>query len=82
MAMMPPSSGHDGVVDIGDAHHRRDHGGGIGLGTGARLAQGLVLLPEAAQVRLLVVEHLHHLLSGQHLLDIAVQIAQAGTAAW
>ena len=24
--------GHDGVVDIGDAHHRRDHGGGIGSG--------------------------------------------------
>ena len=70
--------GHDGVVDIGDAHHRRDHGGGIGLGAGARLAQGLVLLPEAAQVLLLVVEHLHHLLSGHHLLNIAVQVAQVG----
>ena len=69
---------HDGVVDIGDGDHRRDHGGRITLGPGARLAEGLVLLPELPEALRLVVEHLDHLLAGHHLLDEAVQISQAG----
>ena len=68
---------HKGVIDVGDADHRRNHGGRIALRAGARFPQGLVLLPERPQAFLLVVEHLDHLLPGHHLLDIAVQLPQA-----
>ena len=69
---------HDGVVDVGDAHHRRDHGSGVSLGAGTSLAQGFVFLLEAAQVFPFVVKDLDHLLTGGHLLDVAVQVAQMG----
>ena len=69
---------HNRVVDVGDGDHRRDHGGRVALGPGARLAEGLVLLPELPEALRLVVEHLDHLLAGHHLLDEAVQISQAG----
>ena len=69
---------HNGVVDIGDADHRRHHGGGVALGPGARLAQGLVFGLENAQVGRLVVKDLDHLLAADHLLDVAVDVAQGG----
>ncbi len=67
---------HNGVVEIGDGDHRGHHGGRIALGPGARPAQGLVFLPELLQAGPLVVEHLHHLLAGHHLLNVAVQLTQ------
>ena len=67
----------DRVVDIPDTDHRRDHGGGVALGAGAGLAQFFVAGGKALQVGLLVVEHLDHLLAGDHLLNVGVQFAQA-----
>ena len=74
----PPQHRHQGVIAVGNAHHGGHHGGGIALGAHARLAQGLVAGFEAGQVLRLVVEHLDHLLSGYHLLNIAIELAQAG----
>ena len=67
---------HDGVVDVGNAHHRRDHGGGVALGAGARLAEDFVLLPEHPQVLGLVVEDLDHFLAADHLFNVAVDVPQ------
>ena len=53
-----PQCSHNGIIKIGNAYHRRDHGGGITLRAGARFAQGLVLLPETAQILLFMVEYL------------------------
>ena len=75
---IPPQGGHDGVVDVGDTHHRRNHSGGVSLGAGARLPKGLVFLPETVDVLLLMVEDLYHLLSCRHFLNISVQIPQSG----
>ena len=67
----------DRIVDIPDADHRRDHGGGVALGAGTGLAQFFVAGGKALQVGLLVVEHLDDLLPGDHFLDIGVEFTQA-----
>ena len=68
---------HNRVVDVGDGDHRRHHRRRIGLRAGASLAQRLVFLVEGFEVCRLVVKNLDHLLPGHHLLDVAVQVAQA-----
>ena len=69
--------GYHRVVDVGNADHRRDHGGGVRLGAGAGAAEGLVFPAEFLQAGRLVAKDLHHLLSAHHLLNVAVQVTQA-----
>lgn len=67
---------HHRVVDVGDADHHGDHGAGVGGGLCPRLPQESVFLVEGPQAVRLVVEDLDHLLAPDHLLDVAVQLAQ------
>ena len=70
--------GHDGVVGVGHGHGDGHHGGRVGLGRRALLAQTLVARAEAREAPALARVGLHDLLAGAHLLDVAVERAQRG----
>ena len=71
-------NGHNRIVEIGNGHNGGHHGGCVALGSRAGPAELVVLLLKFPQAFRLAVEHFYHLLAGRHLLDVAVQVAQAG----
>ena len=64
------------VVDVADVAHGGHHGSGKGLCVGGAAAVAHVALPEARPGLGLVVEDLDDLLTLDHFLDIAVDLAQ------
>ena len=68
--------GDNRIIHVADGHHRRHHRRGIRLGACARHAQALVLIAKPREVRILMVEDLHNLLSRDHLLDVTVELAE------
>ena len=68
----------DGVVDAGEVGGGGHHGPGVGLGRGGRRLIGIVAGRELVDGLLLVVEHLDDLLTLDHLLNVAVEVAQSG----
>ena len=67
-----------GVVDAGEVGGGGHHGPGVGLGRGGRCLIGIVAGGELVDGLLLVVEHLDDLLALDHLLNVAVEVAQSG----
>ena len=68
--------GDHGVGQVGQVAHDGHEDAGKGVGVLGRAEQLVVFAVEAVPHRLLVVEHLDHLDAGDHLLDVAVQVAQ------
>ena len=71
-----PYAAGEGVVDVADVPHGGHHRSREGLGVGGAMPVALVALPETGLGLGLVVEHLDDLLALDHLLDIAVHLAQ------
>ena len=65
-----------GVADLGDVAHHRAHDAAEEQGLRLLFAQVVVQAAELLLAHALVVEHLHDLLSGHGLLDVAVDRAQ------
>ena len=70
--------GHDGVINIRDADHGGDHRRGVALRAGTREPERLVFLLELGHGSVLVVKDLHDLLAVDELLNVAVQLSEAG----
>ncbi len=63
------------VVEVGDEVHHRHDDPRDELGLEARLVELLVLLVERGDGLLLVAEHLDHVVAGEHLLHVPVEVA-------
>ena len=72
----PADDGYQGIINIGNTHHHGNHGAGEAHCFDAGLPQLFVSVPEGFQIGGFVVEDLHHFLTGDHLLHVAVQLSQ------